>query len=99
SLVANIGIVVTGGLVRLTASGLGCPTWPRCTDESYVPHGELGIHGAIEFGNRMVTFVLVAVAIATWFVVWTWRPHRPFAVRIATLMALGIPLQAVIGGI
>ena len=58
--------MVTGGAVRLTGSGLGCPTWPRCTDESYVPHGELGIHGAIEFGNRMLTFVLAAVAIACW---------------------------------
>ena len=50
----------------MTGSGLGCPTWPRCTDESYVAHGALGVHGAIEFGNRMLTFVLVAVAIACW---------------------------------
>ena len=57
---------MTGGAVRLTGSGLGCPTWPRCTDESYVAHGELGLHGAIEFGNRMLTFVLVAVAVACW---------------------------------
>ena len=64
NLVANIGIVVTGGAVRLTGSGLGCPTWPRCTDASFVPHGELGIHGVIEFGNRMLTFALAAVAIA-----------------------------------
>ena len=41
TLVANIGIVVTGGAVRLTGSGLGCPTWPRCTEESFSPHGEL----------------------------------------------------------
>src|SRR5688500_20314676 len=66
NLVANIGIVVTGGAVRLTGSGLGCPTWPRCTEGSYVPHGELGINGAIEFGNRMLTFVLAAIAIACW---------------------------------
>ena len=45
TLVANIGIVVTGGLVRLTGSGLGCPTWPRCTDDSFVAHPELGITG------------------------------------------------------
>ena len=43
-LVANIGIVVTGGAVRLTGSGLGCPTWPRCTDSRSRPHGELGLH-------------------------------------------------------
>ena len=57
---------MTGGAVRLTGSGLGCPTWPRCTDESYVVHGELGLHGAIEFGNRSLTFVLVAIAVACW---------------------------------
>ena len=66
SLGVNVLIVLTGGVVRLTASGLGCPTWPRCTDESFVPHGELGLHGAIEFGNRLVTFLLAAVAIATY---------------------------------
>src|SRR5688572_29702702 len=66
NLVANVGIVVTGGAVRLTGSGLGCPTWPRCTDRSYVPHGELGVHGVIEFGNRTLTFVLAAIAIACW---------------------------------
>ena len=62
--------MVTGGAVRLTGSGLGCPTWPRCTDESFTPHGELALHEAIEFGNRTLTFVLVAVAIATYVVVW-----------------------------
>ena len=63
SLVANIVLVVTGGVVRLTGSGLGCPTWPRCTDESFTPHGAYDVHSAIEFGNRMLTFVLVAVAV------------------------------------
>ncbi|MFD1827734.1 MULTISPECIES: COX15/CtaA family protein [Mumia] len=99
SLVANILIIVTGAAVRLTDSGLGCPTWPRCSDASYVPHGELGMHGVIEFGNRLLTFVLVAIAVATWFAVRAWRPRRPRAVVVATLMALGIPAQAVIGGI
>ena len=58
-------LVVTGGAVRLTGSGLGCPTWPRCTDGSFTPHGALGVHRLIEFGNRTLTFVLVAVAVAT----------------------------------
>jgi cytochrome c oxidase assembly protein subunit 15 len=105
NLVANIGIVITGGAVRLTGSGLGCPTWPRCTEDSYVAHGELGIHGAIEFGNRLLTFVLVALAVALWVVmllglVRTWRAERawrPF--WLATGIALGIPAQAIIGGI
>ena len=55
SLVVNVLIVVTGGVVRLTGSGLGCPNWPRCTDQSFVPHRAMGIHSAIEFGNRMLT--------------------------------------------
>ncbi len=104
NLVANIAIVITGGAVRLTGSGLGCPTWPRCTDDSYVPHDELGINGAIEFGNRTLTFVLVAIAIGCW--VAALRPvlsdrdgadRRPFV--LATVIALGIPAQAIIGGI
>jgi cytochrome c oxidase assembly protein subunit 15 len=97
SLLANISIVVTGGVVRLTGSGLGCPSWPRCTEESFVPHGELGIHGAIEFGNRLVTFVLAAVAIATF--VAAWRAGRRSVIRLALVLALGVPAQAVVGGI
>ena len=97
NLVANIVIVVTGGAVRLTGSGLGCPTWPRCTDESYVVHGALGIHGAIEFGNRTLTFVLAIVSIACWIAARK-AGHRA-ATRLSTIIALGIPAQAVIGGI
>lgn len=97
SLIVNIGIVVTGGVVRLTGSGLGCPTWPRCTDESFVPHRELGVHGAIEFGNRLLTFVVVIVAIATF--VLARRYGRPAVTRLAFLLAAGVPAQAVIGGI
>jgi cytochrome c oxidase assembly protein subunit 15 len=95
--VANGLIVVTGGLVRLTGSGLGCPTWPRCTDESFVATPELAGHGAIEFGNRLLTFVLTAAAIATVVVVWrsTRRDLRPLAV----LTFLGIPAQALLGGV
>jgi len=65
SLATQILIVVTGGLVRLTASGLGCPTWPKCTDESLVSTPEMGIHGIIEFGNRLLTFVLLVIALLT----------------------------------
>lgn len=104
NLVANIGIVVTGGAVRLTGSGLGCPTWPRCTDESFVPHGELGVHGVVEFGNRMLTFALAAIAIACWVAALSalrrsadHRDRRPF--WLSTVIALGVPAQAVIGGV
>ena len=97
TLVANIGLVVTGGAVRLTGSGLGCPTWPRCTDRSFRPHGELDLHEAIEFGNRMLTFVLVAIAVATFVV--AWRTGRRDLRTLALIVALGIPAQAVIGGI
>jgi heme a synthase len=97
SLVANILIVVSGGVVRLTASGLGCPTWPRCTEESLLPHRELGIHGAIEFGNRMVTFLVAAVAIATFLV--ALKHGRRSITRLAFLLGLGVPAQALVGGV
>lgn len=99
SLVANIGIVVTGGLVRLTASGLGCPTWPRCTEDSYVSRPELGLHGAIEFGNRLLTFVLIVIAVLTFVSAVLHRPRSRRLRWLAAGLALGIPAQAVIGGI
>lgn len=108
NLVANIGIVVTGGAVRLTGSGLGCPTWPRCTEESYVPHGELGVHGAIEFGNRMLTFAVGLVALATVVLAVVVllrggaeraRAEDGRAAVLAAVVLAGVPLQAVIGGI
>jgi cytochrome c oxidase assembly protein subunit 15 len=95
--VANGLIVVTGGAVRLTGSGLGCPTWPRCTSDSFVATSELAGHGAIEFGNRLLTFVLAAVAIAT--VVAVWRSPRRDLRRLAALTFLGIPAQALLGGV
>jgi heme a synthase len=96
-LVANGAIVVTGGAVRLTGSGLGCPTWPRCTDDSFVATPELAGHGAIEFGNRLLTFVLAAVAIAT--VVAVFRSARRDLRGLAVLSLLGIPAQALLGGV
>ena len=97
TLAANVVLVVTGGAVRLTGSGLGCPTWPRCTDRSFTPHGALDVHEAIEFGNRTLTFVLVAIAVAT--LVAAWRTGRRDLRILALVLALGIPAQAVIGGI
>jgi len=97
TLAANCVLVVTGGAVRLTGSGLGCPTWPRCTDRSFRPHGALDVHQAIEFGNRMLTFVLVAIAVAT--LVAAWQTGRRDLRTLALVLALGIPAQAVIGGV
>jgi cytochrome c oxidase assembly protein subunit 15 len=99
SVVANVGIVITGGAVRLTGSGLGCPTWPRCTDESYVATPEMGINGAIEFGNRLLTFVLAAVAILGFLAALAQQPRRRRVVRLSVYAGLGIPAQAIIGGI
>ena len=97
ALVANTVIVVTGGAVRLTASGLGCPTFPRCTDESLVATREMGAHGAIEFGNRLLTFALSAAVLAA--LVTAWRAGRRDLLRPAALLLLGIVAQALLGGV
>jgi heme a synthase len=97
NVVANGVIVVTGGAVRLTGSGLGCPTWPECTAGSITPTAELAGHGIIEFSNRMLTYVLTVVAIAT--VVAVFRSGRHDLRRLAVLSFLGIPAQALLGGI
>jgi cytochrome c oxidase assembly protein subunit 15 len=99
NLAVNVAIVVTGGAVRLTASGLGCPTWPTCTADSLVNTPEMGIHGIIEFANRVLTFVLVVVALATFLLVVRLRRRRPVLFWLALVVGLGIPVQAVIGGI
>ena len=99
SVIANVGIVITGGAVRLTGSGLGCPTWPRCTTDSYVATPAMGINGAIEFGNRMLTFVVAIIAIAGFVLARRQQPRRQRVVRLSVLAALSIPAQAVIGGI
>jgi cytochrome c oxidase assembly protein subunit 15 len=97
TLLANVGIVLTGGAVRLTGSGLGCPTWPRCTDRSFTPHGALDLHSAIEFGNRTLTFVLTVIAVATF--VSAWQSGRRELRRLALVLALSVPAQALLGGV
>ena len=99
AVVANAVIVVTGALVRLTGSGLGCPTWPRCTATSYVNTAEYGVHGVIEFGNRMLTFALSVVVAACIAVTLARRRERPDLPRWSLLLLLGIVAQAVLGGI
>nr|WP_255672954.1 COX15/CtaA family protein [Glycomyces amatae] len=99
SIVANVGIIVTGGAVRLTESGLGCPEWPKCTEDSLVTTPEMGIYGVIEFGNRVLTFALVAIALGALVAAWLRVPRRRSLVRLAVLGMLYVPVQAVIGGI
>lgn len=98
SLVANMVIVWTGALVRLTKSGLGCATWPQCQPGSYVPLPEDGLHGIIEFGNRTLTFVLIIIALGT--AITAFRTVRERRIRVLTIViGLGIGFQGVIGGI
>ncbi|MFM5903770.1 MAG: COX15/CtaA family protein [Microbacteriaceae bacterium] len=100
SLVSQIGLVVTGGLVRLTGSGLGCPTWPNCTTESLVTVPEMGIHGIIEFGNRVLTLVLMLIALGTLITVLRSKEGKQLRLRsMAVILLLGVPGQAVVGGI
>ncbi|MBQ1043427.1 MULTISPECIES: COX15/CtaA family protein [unclassified Micromonospora] len=99
SIIANVAIVVTGGAVRLTASGLGCPTWPRCTDDSYTTTAEMGVHGVIEFGNRLLTFAVGIIALAVVLAVLAHRPRRRGLLPLAVGVLFGIPAQAVVGGI
>ncbi|HMU36731.1 MAG TPA: COX15/CtaA family protein [Marmoricola sp.] len=97
SILGNGLLVVTGGAVRLTGSGLGCPTWPHCNPGSFTPHGALTYHSAIEFGNRLLTFALAAIAIFTF--VAAWQSGRKQLRVLALILGLAIPAQAVIGGI
>ena len=94
-------IVITGGIVRITGSGLGCPTWPECAPGSYTPspdQSEDPLHIWIEFGNRLLTFVLGIAALAALFYSLRFIPH--LRIRLLALgQVLGIVAQAVLGGI
>ncbi|WP_182543515.1 COX15/CtaA family protein [Halosaccharopolyspora lacisalsi] len=101
-LVTQVLISVTGSVVRVTGSGLGCPTWPRCFPGSMVPvsHPEVStLHQIIEFGNRLLTSVVGLVALACLFAAWRMRPYRSRLVRLALIMPIGVAVQAVLGGI
>src|ERR1700756_1178571 len=95
------GIAVTGAIVRVTASGLGCPTWPQCFPGSFTPvaHAEVPrIHQAVEFGNRMITFAVVIAAVLAVLAV-TRARRRTEVLVYAWLMPVSTVVQAVIGGI
>jgi cytochrome c oxidase assembly protein subunit 15 len=99
ALLANTLIVITGGAVRLTNSGLGCPTWPECTGGSLVPVSTLGYHSIIEFSNRMLTYAVTAAIGAAILAAMFQKPRRPILVKLSWLLFFGVVLQAVVGGI
>ena len=99
AIVALAAIVVTGAAVRLSGSGMGCPTWPSCEDGSLVPRGATGSHGWIEFLNRAFTgAVSVAVVLAVLGALWR-VPYRADLTRWATGLVVGVFAQALLGGI
>lgn len=95
---AQGGIIVTGGVVRLTGSGLGCSTWPQCEPGTFTPEfsAAAGLHPFIEFGNRLLTFVLLIAAIGVAIAVWRRRPQMRW---LGTVPLIGVVIQAVLGGI
>lgn len=101
NLVGQVAIVVTGGAVRLTGSGLGCSDWPECEPGQFTPvrHEATSFHPYVEFGNRTLTGVLMILAIASLWVVWR-SPRRTHGLRaLATVPLVGVLAQAVIGGL
>ncbi len=109
NLVAQSAIIVTGAVVRLTGSGLGCPTWPQCVEGSYTPTArqEEAFHKYIEFGNRLLTFVVVIIALAVLVAVLmnarsrkrSVIPQRPAIIILAIIPFIGTAVQAVLGGV
>lgn len=97
SLVVNMGLVATGGAVRLTDSGLGCPTWPHCLNGT--THPPTAYHHWIELGNRWLISILFTVGVVTVLVAMRQRPRRRDVVRLSWLLLGAVPLQAVLGGI
>ncbi|MBN9150381.1 MAG: COX15/CtaA family protein [Micrococcales bacterium] len=99
SLVTELIIVGTGGSVRLTASGLGCPTWPQCTPGSLIPTPELGFHALVEFSNRMMSGVVALVALITFLLLIRVRTSRPELFWLSFSLGILVLVQAGIGGI
>ncbi|MBQ0987041.1 heme A synthase [Streptomyces sp. F63] len=95
----SIVIIVTGGAVRLTGSGLGCDTWPKCSGDSLVATREMGLHGAIEFGNRMLTYVLTAAVGWTIIAARSAKPRRRSLTRLGWWQFFVVLANAVLGGI
>ncbi len=99
ALVMAVVIVVTGGAVRLTGSGLGCPTWPKCTEDSLTATRAMGVHGAIEFGNRMLTYVLCAAVGWAIIAARSQKPYRRALTRLGWAQFWVVMGNAVLGGV
>ncbi|HEX5565434.1 MAG TPA: COX15/CtaA family protein [Streptomyces sp.] len=99
ALVMSVIIVVTGAAVRLTGSGLGCETWPKCSDDSLFATPEMGLHGAIEFGNRMLTYVLSAAVGWTIVATRSVKPRRRGLSRLAWAQFWLVLANALLGGV
>ncbi|MFF8639317.1 heme A synthase [Streptomyces sp. NPDC015345] len=99
SLAMTVVIVVTGGAVRLTGSGLGCPTWPKCTEDSLTATSEMGFHGYIEFGNRVLTYVLCAAVGWAIIAARAQKPMRRSLTRLGWTQFWLVMGNAVLGGI
>lgn len=98
-LFAQAGIIFSGGIVRLTGSGLGCSDWPKCTPDSLVATQEMGIHGAIEFGNRLLAVGLAILGVVILLLLWKLRKQRPDLFWLNVGLTAIVPVQAVVGGI
>ncbi|WP_228386164.1 COX15/CtaA family protein [Streptomyces katsurahamanus] len=99
AVVMSVLIIVTGGAVRLTGSGLGCDTWPKCTDDSLFATPEQGLHGAIEFGNRLLTYVLSAAVGWAIIAARSTKPLRRGLTRLGWAQFWIVVSNAVLGGI
>ncbi|MCO6007897.1 COX15/CtaA family protein [Actinoallomurus purpureus] len=102
SVAGNALIMATGAAVRVSGSGLGCPTWPKCTGTSLVPTHtpeHSAVNMAIEFGNRMLTFLVLALGALVFVAALRLRPRRKNLVRLAAIQPLSVVAQAFVGGI
>ncbi|MCI4010483.1 COX15/CtaA family protein [Brevibacterium sp. ZH18] len=98
-LIAQGGIILSGGIVRLTGSGLGCTDWPKCTPDSLVTTPEMGIHGLIEFGNRTLAVALAILGVIILLLLWKSRKQRPDLFWLNLGLLAIVPVQAIVGGI
>ena len=103
ALIANIVIVFTGGIVRVTGSGLGCSDWPTCDGSNITPIAGGGGHAAwqgyVEFGNRLLSVPVLLTAVLVWWIVRRTGPHPKVVRRLALLLPLGVMGQIVLGGV